>query len=134
MHRARPAIALLLLTFGASLALAGDLVSLSVEGQRVENGKILEMEFHEVERTPDASIVQVKFVSGGSVSSSLFVVRGECAVARARGERYFQSEELSTRPYTYRVTFPAKTPALDSRERRGKDGIFSLDDCAVLGF
>ncbi len=100
MHPTHRVMIVLLLTCGPSLVHAGDLVSLSVKGQRVENGKMLEMEFHEVERTPDASIVQVKFVSGGSVSSSLFVVRGQCAVGRARGVRCFQSEELSTRPYT----------------------------------
>ena len=111
---------------------AGELVHLTVKGQRVENGKILDIDFREVERTVDASIVRVIFVSGGSVSSSMFVLRGHCAVARARGENYFLSQKIMTHPNTYRVTFPA-TAASDPQVRLESD-IWAISDCKSLGF
>ncbi|MDR0672169.1 MAG: hypothetical protein LBF93_00610 [Zoogloeaceae bacterium] len=109
-----------------------ELVYLTVKDQRVENGKILDMEFREIERTVDASIVRVIFVSGGSVSSSMFVLRGHCAVTRARGENYFLSQEIMNHPNTYRVTFPA-TAASDPQVRR-ESGIWAISDCKSLGF
>ena len=108
------------------------MVHLVVKGQPVENGKILNMEFREVERTADASIVEVTFISGGSVSSSMFVLKGQCAVARARGEIYFRSQELTDRPNAYRMTFPAQ--AAGDLQTRLKSGIWAASDCKNLGF
>ena len=116
----------------AALVGAADLVHLVVKDQRVENGKILNMEFREIERAADASIVEVTFVSGGSVSSSMFILRGECAVARARGKNYFKSQEMPDRPNAYRITFPAAAAA--DLEARLKSGIWAASDCKKLGF
>ena len=111
---------------------AAEMVHLVVKGQPAENGKILNMEFREVERTADASIVEVTFISGGSVSSSMFVLKGQCAVARARGKNYFKSQELTDRPNAYRMTFP--TQAAGDLETRLKSGIWAASDCKSLGF
>jgi hypothetical protein len=128
------AILLTLLGGFASAPLAADLVTLSVDGQRVENGKTLRMEFREVERSLDASLVEVKFISGGSVSSSMFILRGQCAVARARGKQFFRAEEVPGRPFTYRVTFPTDLETVDAQRRLSGYGVFSLEECRQLGF
>ena len=113
-------------------AYASQLVHLVVKGQPVENGKILNMEFREIERTADASIVNVTFISGGSVSSSLFILKGECAVARARGESYFMVARSAEHRNIYRMTFPL-TAARDVQTRL-KSGVWAISDCKGMGF
>lgn len=108
------------------------LIHLAVEGQAVENGTLLAMEFTEVERRPDASIVQVTFRSGGSVSSSMFVLRGICSVARARGELYFQQTRLPAPEGRYIVRFPREAPAASAAAPAGS--VFSVAQCALLGY
>ncbi len=112
-------------------SVAAELVHLRVKDQPVENGKLLNMEFREVERTNEASIVQVTFISGGSVSSSMFVLRGQCAVARTRGKKYFKPKKVLNRPNAYEITFP-NTAARDTQTRL-KSGVWGLDDCKRLG-
>jgi hypothetical protein len=100
------------LAIAASLALTAcastGLVQMEVKQSAVSGGKPLEMEFREVERETNASIVEVKYVSGASVPSSMFVMRGVCKVVRARGAKYFSSQKVfgafegKTR---YRVSF-----------------------------
>ena len=52
-------------------------------------GKGLVMTFTEVERHPRYSIVRVKYVSGSSVGSAMYVVKGCWEIARQRGLEYF---------------------------------------------
>lgn len=54
-------------------------------------GKGLVMTFTEVERHPRYSVVQVKYVSGSSVGSAMYVVKGCWEIARQRGLEYFIS-------------------------------------------
>lgn len=134
-------VAALLLSFIAgTTAIAADLVNLKVDRAPVENGKALDMEFHELERTEFASIVEVKFRSGGSVSSSLFILRGMCAVARSRGAEYFTTKHIQDDPSLYQVMFersppelPASTPSA-SASAPDEPGGFALSDCKTLGF
>ena len=84
------------------------LVHLKVAGTPVENGKSLEMRFDELERRADSSIVEVTFVSGGSVSSSMFQMRGMCEVLFARDERYVVPQRIRGEPNRYRLLFPAR--------------------------
>jgi hypothetical protein len=65
------------------------LVSFEVDEGPVENGKQLKMKFTELERVGDVSRVAVKFTSGGSVSSIMVQVRGQCMIAQQRGAKYF---------------------------------------------
>ena len=108
-----------LFVFAGSLALtplsafATDptLFHLAAKDVRVENGKVLNMEFHEVERKTDSSTVQIARRSGGSVSSSMFILRGMCGLARSRSAQYFIPTRIAgedTERYT--VTFPQVTP------------------------
>jgi hypothetical protein len=100
------------LVIAALFALGGcattDLVQMDIKQAAASGGKALEMEFREIEREANASIVEVKYVSGASVPSSMFVMRGVCKVVRARGAKYFSSQtvfgsfEGKTR---YRVSF-----------------------------
>lgn len=100
------------------------LLHLAVKDVPVENGKVLDIEFTEVERTPDASTVRIVRRSGGSVSSSMFVVRGLCALARARGQQYVAAERVGKE--TMRVTFPATPP----EPEKG----FTMAQCELLHY
>lgn len=80
----------------ATALYSAELIHLVVKSQPAENGKVLNMEFRETERTADASVVNVKFISGGSVSSSMFALRGRVCGARTRGKHYFKTQKLSS--------------------------------------
>jgi hypothetical protein len=54
-------------------------------------GKGLVMTFTEMERHPRYSIVKVQYVSGSSVGSAMYVVKGCWEIARQRGLEYFIS-------------------------------------------
>lgn len=102
------------------------LFQLVVTDAPVENGKLLDMEFHEVARTAEGSTVQIVRRSGGSVSSSMFVLRGMCGVARVRGKRLFQVEKLAGDDERYKVTFPSTR--LDASKG------FTLAQCELMKY
>jgi hypothetical protein len=52
-------------------------------------GKDLIMSFEEVRRDEKTSLAKVTFVSGASVPSIMFIVRGFYDIAKARGATYF---------------------------------------------
>ncbi len=87
------------------------LFHLSVKDVPVENGKVLDMELQEIERKADSSTVQVVRRSGGSVSSSMFVLRGMCGLARSRGAHYFIPTRIEGETSErYAVRFPQAAP------------------------
>jgi hypothetical protein len=89
-------------------------------------------DFIEVERKADYSVVEVRRAPTGSVASSLFALKGACAVARARGEQFFSSTPITGSVPTHRLTFP-RTAASD--ELRGpKKSVFALAECEMLRF
>ena len=102
------------------------LIHLIVKDQPVENGKVLDMEFHEVERNAESSTVQIVRRTGGSVSSSMFVLKGMCAIARSRGEQYFVAERAVANDERFTVTFPKM---LTERERG-----FSIAQCDLMRY
>jgi len=125
------------LTLSCSICLAQttpELVELNVKDVPVENGKKLKMKFEETERNAEFSTVQITFVSGGSVSSSMFVLRGMCAVAKARGEQYFLASEVSKDPWRYRIAFPASASPEELRPANRADKVFSRAECSMLNF
>jgi hypothetical protein len=110
-------------------AIAADeptLINLIAKDQPVENGKALDMEFHEVDRKTESSTVQIVRRTGGSVSSSMFVLKGMCAIARSRGEQYFVAEKAGTNDERFTVTFPKVAV------ERGKG--FSIAECDLLRY
>lgn len=108
------------------------LVILATSGSKVENGKTLDMRFEEVERNEKSSIVVVTFNSGGSVSSSMFIMKGMCSVTRARGEKFFVSKDLGTNGSRYELTFPQSiTP--EQSDPLSDNHVSSLDECSILG-
>ena len=111
-----------------------ELFQLSVKDVLVENGKKLEMKFEEIERNAEFSTVEIKFVSGGSVSSSMFVVRGMCGVAKARGAQYFRANEVSKDPWRYRMTFPASASPAELNPPKAADKVFSQAECSMLKY
>jgi hypothetical protein len=139
----RIGIALLLLAANAS---AADLVRLDANEGPVENGKTLKMEFREIERKGDESIVRIMFHSGGSVSSSMFVLKGVCAIAKSRGAKFFRNvkQERAGSEWGYTIAF-ANTPNAASlkipnppkpasEDEAFANGVFSFSECQMLGF
>jgi hypothetical protein len=134
------ASAVALLAGGCAIFGPAPLVHLETHGAKVENGKTLDMRFDEIERTDDASIVEVTFGSGGSVSSSMFVMRGVCAVAAARHAGYVASHPLDTHGIRYRLTFFAREedaprhwiPHRDGRPDRTVPDALSSGLCTVV--
>ena len=108
------------------------LFSLSVEDAPAENGKKLNMALRELSRDAESSLVEVTFISGGSVSSSMFILRGMCGLMRARGENYFVSERVSKSLSQYRITFPKVVGEQELRSPDKKP--FSAAECSMLRF
>lgn len=101
------------------------LYNMSVKDVPVENGKALDMSFDELSRTADSSVVQITRRSGGSVSSSMFVMRGMCALTRLRDAQYFVAERMASDAGRYTVTFLQAPP--DARTTG-----FSLAQCDLM--
>jgi hypothetical protein len=108
------------------------LVELKVADVPAENGKTLNATFRELERAQTHSVVEVFVASGGSVSSSMFTLRGVCAVVRARSEKFGQSEPVAGQPGKYKVSFP--TAPAPEQLRGPNKSVFSLEECALLRF
>lgn len=117
------------LALAAPIAQAGDseLFHLVVKDVPVENGKVLDMEFHEIERNAEASTVQITRRSGGSVSSSMFILRGMCGLARARGAQNFTPVRIAgEEKERFTVSFSQDPPDA------GKG--FTMAQCALLRY
>lgn len=109
------------------------LVSISVADAPAENGKKLNATLREVVREREFSIVEVDVASGGSVSTSIFILRGACLVLRARGERFFASKPEHGRAMrAFRLTFP--TEATPEQLSGRTKSVFSAQECDLLGF
>ncbi len=89
-------------------------------------------ELAEIERAPEYSIVEVRNAPSGSVASSLFALRGACAVARARGQNYFASTPVTGKAATYRISFPTAPSA--SELVGGTKSVFTLAECQQMQF
>lgn len=105
-----------------------ELFHLSVADVPVENGKMLNMDFQEVAREAETSIVQVTRRSGGSVSSSMFILRGMCGLARVRGKKNFVPEPVAGDSNRFTVTFPETPP--DPESRKG----FTMAQCDLMRY
>jgi hypothetical protein len=123
-------------------ATATDLVYMEAQSEPAENGKILKMIFRETERNSEQSIAQVTFESGGSVSSSLFIIKGFCKIAKSRKSKYFRKlseSENSNGLWIYTVGFAKtrtspslKIPMPQDRNPDEEEEIFSTRDCKLL--
>jgi len=99
---------------------------------RAKEGKDLIMTLDEVERREKFSIIKVKYISGASVPSSMFVVKGCYEIARIRGMKYF----INLREWTdeegywvYKIGF-SETNRVDPKVFFGDD----IDDSKDLEF
>ncbi|ELX10763.1 hypothetical protein Jab_2c28630 [Janthinobacterium sp. HH01] len=105
-----------------------ELFHLAVADVPVESGKVLNIEFQEVVREAETSIVQVTRRSGGSVSSSMFILRGMCGLARARGKKNFVPEQVVGDTSRFTVTFPDTPPDPDARKG------FTMAQCDLMRY
>lgn len=126
MHRMIALALPVLLMPLAAYAADTQLFRLTIADTNVENGKVLNMEFQEVARETGTSTVQLTRRSGGSVSSSMFVLRGMCGLARSRGKQYFVIEQFAGDSNRYTVTFPEIPP------EPGKG--FTIAQCELLQY
>jgi hypothetical protein len=110
------------------------LFRLEVAGVAVENGKTLEMSFCETRREPAHSSVEVRFVSGGSVSSSLFILRGLCGLARERGEHHFQALREVASPWRFKVLFRREAGDEQITDAHAAEKVWAFDECAMLRY
>lgn len=121
-----PILLMPLATYAADTAADTQLFRLTIADTPVENGKVLNMEFQEVARETGRSTVQLTRRSGGSVSSSMFILRGMCGLARSRGKQYFVVEQFAGESNRYTVTFPEIAP------EAGKG--FTIAQCELLQY
>lgn len=128
------------LIFAAALLVTGSpapagpgLYTLSTPGIEVENGKLLDMRYKELVREHDWSIVEVTFKSGGSVSSSMFVLGASCGLLCARGDKFFRIVILSRQPARFGLDFPCHPDPLELAPVKRADKVFSQHECALLG-
>ncbi len=89
-------------------------------------------EFVEIERQPEYSVIELRTAPQGSVPASMFALRGSCAVARARGKKYFASTPVAGAVRAYRLTFPQA--ATEAQLQGSTKSVFSLEECALLRF
>jgi len=97
----------LLLVLVAQPLVAADLYVREVN-EPAGTGKPLRMRFEEIEHTPRYSLVQVTFISGASVPSSMFIVRGMWEMAHQRGLPFFiklKEWEAPDGKWMYKVGF-----------------------------
>ena len=119
------AFLILLMPFVAQAA-DPQLFHMAIADAPVENGKTLNMEFQEVAREAGVSTVQITRRSGGSVSSSMFILQGMCGLARSRGKQHFVTEQIVGASNRYTVTFPEAPP------ESGKG--FTIAQCELLRY
>jgi hypothetical protein len=111
---------------------SANLVRLIYKDDSAQGGDKVLMEFREIERTKAGSVAQVSAETGGPVTSSLFTMRGVCAITRSRGEKFFTTTRIASSPSRYSIVFPqsqSTTPEKDSSTGR----IISLDECQLMG-
>ena len=151
------ALAALALGATGTAAAGPDLVHLEVQGERGDSAGSVDAEFDEVERDEYVSRARVQARPGMAASLPLFIVRGFCAVAESRGAAFFRprpGREPDSDDGLYSAEFaderiavtPAREPApagaagLVATAGSGanlwerSDGVFSIDDCRLLGF
>ena len=126
MRRYLPLALVILFTPFAAQASDPPLFQLAAADAPVENGKMLNMEFQELKREAETSTVQITRRSGGSVSSSMFVLRGMCGLARLRGKQNFVAEQVAGDSNRFTVSFPATPP-------EGGKG-FTMAQCELMRY
>ncbi len=110
----------------------GKLVRLSIDEPASAKAKPLKIDFTEIQRETGSSIVEVNLISGASVASSMFILKGMCTVMQSRSEHFFQSKQIEKNPIRYRITFPKK--ALNTEPQDDAEKIFSVQECQMFGF
>jgi hypothetical protein len=126
MQRAIALVTLALLLPLVAQAGGPALFHLSLAEAPPENGKVMSMDFQEIARDAEKSTVQVTGRFRGSVSSSMFAIRGTCGLARARGKQNFAIEQVPGNTELFIVTFPDTPPA----PRKG----ITMAQCELLGY
>jgi hypothetical protein len=110
----------------------GKLVRLSIDEPASARAKPLKIDFTEIQREADSSIIEINLISGSSVASSMFILKGMCTVMKSRSERFFQSKQIEKNPIRYRITFPKR--ALNTAPGDEAEKIFSVQECQMFGF
>jgi hypothetical protein len=111
---------------------SANLVRLIYKDDSGQSSNRVLMEFSEIERTQAGSLAQVSAEAGGPVTSSLFTMRGMCAVARSRGEKFFSTTRISSNPSRYSIVFP-QSQSTAPEKTSGAGRVVSLEECQSMG-
>jgi hypothetical protein len=87
--RRPPLLLCMLSALMLNVATAADTLHHREVNEKNPGGKDLIMTFEELRRDENTSVAKVTFVSGASVPTSMFIVRGFYDIARIRGTGYF---------------------------------------------
>ena len=129
----------------AALAAGPELVHIEVMVDGAERSRTIDMEFHEIERTPEVSRARVLTSTGISApAAALFVLRGFCTVADGRGARFFfirplpsgeSGDAIRTAEFADEriAVTPARLPGAAPAAGTAS-GVYSIDDCRLAGF
>lgn len=89
-------------------------------------------ELAEVERTVEYSIMTITKAPQGSVASSMFALRGACAILRARQATFVTSQPVAGADRSYRLKFPST--ASPGELSGASKSVFTRADCSALRF
>jgi hypothetical protein len=104
-------------------------VSLSRDGTQVS------MTFEETQRTDTGSVVEVSGITPGTNTTTLYLIGAMCALAKARGQSYFQAKEVQTEPPTLEVTFPKTGPDTSPVPLSAMaPNVYPVSQCPILTF
>lgn len=88
-------------------------LSVNKNGSAV-NGKPTVMNFQEIKREAESSLVEVKLSSGDGQAAWQPMLQGMCGLMHARQHINAVSEQVSVQPLRFRLTFPSN-PKIDDR-------------------
>ncbi len=109
---------------------AEDLYVLSRKVLPSGSGKAVEMNFREIEREPESSLVEISIDSGADPAAWVPMLQGMCGLMHARQHTSAVSEQVSVQPLRFRITFP-NSPKIDDQPGLPRL-VLSEKECAAI--
>ena len=117
-------------TGGPQVAASDELYVLSIKDRPAQNGKTLDMVFHEIKREPESSLVEIE-ISGDDRSAWAPMLQGMCGLMHARLHQSAVSEQISVQPLRFLLTFP-DNPKIDDRRPGPPRLVLTEKECSVV--
>ena len=103
---------------------------LSVKPGPAGSGKTIDMNFREIKRELESSLVEVNIASGEDQAVWVLMLQGMCGLMHARQHTSAVSEQVSVQPLRFRLTFPTD-PKIDDRPGLPRL-VLTERECAVV--